>query len=236
MRQHYSLQKWVDFVRNVVRENEKAEMRSHLESGCAACLREVNMWKRLQQVAQRGCAYEPSDGAVRAVNATFANQRTARSRNLKSELATLLFDSFRSPLLAGVRSSGSAARQLLYSANDYRIDVRIEPQTDSEKVVLIGQVLNAADPNERLSRVPVALLKGRRVLSESETTLFGEFQMECALDGGFRLVVTLPGGREVSLPLIEPTFSRGEEIPDRVDVNKVRNRSKVKKKGTRTKV
>jgi hypothetical protein len=232
---HYSLEKWVDFARSVIREDEKAEMQSHLNNGCAQCSKELNLWRRLRQVAQRESAYEPADGAVRTVNAIFANQRGHRTRNLKSGVAALLFDSFRSPLLAGMRSSGSATRQLLYAANNYRIDVRIEPQTDSEKVVLVGQVLNSADPDERLSQVPVALLKGRSVVAESVTSPFGEFQMEGALDGGFRLMVTLPGKREISLPLIEPMFSKGEQIPHSADANKVRGRSRVKKKGTRTK-
>jgi hypothetical protein len=48
-------------------------------------------------------------------------------------------------------------------------------------------------------------------------------------------MVNLPGGREVSLPLIEPTFVQGEEIPDSSDFNKVSRRSSTKKKRTRTK-
>jgi hypothetical protein len=232
---HFSLEKWVDFARNVIREEEKAKMQSHLQSGCSECLKELNLWRRLQQTAQRESTYEPSDGAVRTVNATFANQRIGRPRSAKQEVGALLFDSFRSSAFAGVRSSGSVARQLLYGASSYRIDIRIEPQTDSEKVLLVGQILNSADPSERLSRVQVALMKGRRVLSQSVTTLFGEFQMECALDGGFRLMVTLPDGREVSLPLVEPTFGQGEEIPDATDFNKVSSRPGTKIRRTRTK-
>jgi hypothetical protein len=232
---HFSLEKWVDFARNVIREDEKAKMQSHLQSGCPECLKELNLWRNLQQTARRESAYEPSDGAVRTVTAVFANQRIGRPLSARHEVGALLFDSFRSPGFAGVRSSGSVARQLLYGANSYRIDIRIEPQTDSEKVLLVGQILNSSDPSERLSRLQVALVKGRRVLSQSVTTLFGEFQMECALEGGFRLMVNLPGGTEVSLPLLEPTFSQGQEIPDSSDFNKVSRRSTTKKKRTRTK-
>jgi hypothetical protein len=209
-------------------------MQSHLQSGCSECLKELNLWRRLQQTAQRETSCEPPDGAVRTVNAAFANQRIGRPRSAKHEIGALLFDSFRSPAFAGVRSSGSVARQLLYGASSYRIDIRIEPQTDSEKVLLVGQILNSDDPTERISRVQVALLKGRRVLSQSVTTLFGEFAMECVLDGGFRLMVSLPGGREVSVPLVEPTFGQGEAVPDSSDFNRVSGRSRTKKKRTRS--
>jgi hypothetical protein len=232
---HYSLEKWVDFARNVIREDEKAEMQSHLNDGCTQCSKELSLWRRLRQVAQRESSYEPADGDVRTVNAIFANQRGYRTRNVKSGVAALLFDSFRSPLAAGVRSAGSASRQLLYGAANYRIDIRIEPRIDMEKTVLIGQVLNSADPNERLAEVPVTLLKGKKVLAKCVTSQFGEFQMDCELEGGFRLTVALPGEGEVSLPLIEPTFSLAEPTPHLVNVDKVRRTLRINKKGTRTK-
>jgi len=232
---HYSIEQWIDFARNAMGEDEKVEMQSHLETGCKACSKELSMWQRLQQVARRESAYAPSEGAVRTVNATFVNQSADRLRGAKSQLASLLFDSFRGPLMAGVRSAGSASQQLLYGVGDYRIDVRIEPQMDSEKVVLIGQVLNSADPDERLSTAPVTLLKGRKILAESVTSEFGEFQIECELQGSLRLVVLLHGRAEVSLPLVEPVFSLGEKTPHVAEDNMVRKTSRIKKKGTRTK-
>ena len=232
---HYSIEQWIDFARNAMGEDEKVEMQSHLETGCKACSKELSMWQRLQQVARRESAYAPSEGAVRTVNATFVNQSADRLRGAKSQLASLLFDSFRGPLMAGVRSAGSASQQLLYGVGDYRIDVRIEPQMDSEKVVLIGQVLNSADPDERLSAAPVTLLKGRKILAESVTSEFGEFQIECELQGSLRLVVLLHGRAEVSLPLVEPVFSLGEKTPHVAEDNMVRKTSRIKKKGTRTK-
>ena len=172
---------------------------------------------------------------MRIVNASFSNRPDRQLHHAKSQAASLLFDSFRSPRLAGVRSAESASQQLLYGAGDYRIDVRIEPQMDSEKVILIGQVLNAADPAERLSALPVNLLKGRRILAESVTSQFGEFQIECGLEECFRLTVLLPGGREVSLQLVEPEFMHAETSTQMSENNMIRKTSRIKKKGTRTK-
>ena len=232
---HYSLEKWVDFARNVIGEDERMEMQSHLQTGCADCSKELRMWQRFQQVAGRESTFSPPAGAVRTVNAAFANRSAGGSRQAKSQIASLLFDSFRSPLLAGVRSSESSSQQLLYGAGDYRIDVRIEPQMDSEKVVLIGQVLNSADPDERLSELPVNLLKGSKLLAESVTTEFGEFQIECQLEGSMQLVVMLRGPLKVSLPLIEPVFKPGETTSHITESNTVRWPSRIKRKGTRTK-
>jgi hypothetical protein len=232
---HYSLEKWVDFARNVIGEDERADMQSHLETGCAACSKELSMWQRLQQVARHESAYTPAEGAMRTVNATFANRPISPSSRAKSQLASLLLDSFRGPLFAGMRSSESASQQLLYGAGDYRIDVRIEPQTDSERVVLIGQVLNSAKPDERLSAMSVSLLKGRKILAESVTSDFGEFQIECELQSGIRLVVALSDHKDVSLQLVEPLFTSAKNTPYVADDNKLRKTSRIKKKGTRTK-
>jgi hypothetical protein len=232
---HYSLEKWVDFVRGVVQEDEKREMQTHLETGCKQCSKESGMWQRLQQVARRESAYAPSAGAVRIVNAAFLSRPARQLRHAKPAVASLLFDSFRNPLLAGVRSAASASQQLLYGAGDYRIDVRIEPQMDSEKVVIIGQILNSADPDERVSGALVSLIKGRKTVAESVTSQFGEFQIECELAQSFRLAVLLPGAREVSLQLVEPMGNAAGDSMHVAENNRIRRTLRVKKKGTRTK-
>jgi hypothetical protein len=232
---HYSLEKWVDFVRGVVQEDEKREMQTHLETGCKQCSKELSMWQRLQQVARRESAYAPSAGAVRIVNAAFLSRPARQLRHAKPAVASLLFDSFRNPLLAGVRSAASASQQLLYGAGDYRIDVRIEPQMDSEKVVIIGQILNSADPDERVSGALVSLIKGRKTVAESVTSQFGEFQIECELAQSFRLAVLLPGAREVSLQLVEPMGNAAGDSMHVAENNRIRRTLRVKKKGTRTK-
>jgi hypothetical protein len=232
---HYSSEQWIDFARDVVREREKIEMQRHLKSGCKECWKELGMWQRLHKFALREPAYTPSEGAVRIMNAAFASGPVQRSRrNAKEEVASLLFDSFRSPLLAGVRSTASTSQQLLYGAGNYRIDVRIEPQMDSEKVVLIGQVLNSADPDELLAALPVSVLQGRRMLAESLTSEYGEFQIECGLQESFHISVLLPGGKAVTLHLVEPTGDASKLSGQVIGNNKVRKFAKVKKKGTST--
>jgi hypothetical protein len=229
---HYSLEQWVDFARNVVGEDQKRKMENHLKAECTGCSKELGIWQRLHQAARRESAYVPPDGALRTVNASFADQSLRRIP--AKTVASLLFDSFRSPLLAGTRSTGTASRQVLYGAGTYRIDVRIEPKMDSEKVILIGQVLNSADPEERFPELPVTLFKGRKVLVETTTREFGEFQIECELEGGFRLMVMLPGQTEVTLPLIEPAFATEERSSHNTDINTVKQGSGTGKKGTRT--
>jgi len=78
-------------------------------------------------------------------------------------------------------------------------------------------------------------LKGRKLLAKSVTSQFGEFQIECGLEECFRLTVLLPGGREVSLQLVEPVFIQAEDSVQTAENNKIRKTLRIKKKGTSTK-
>jgi hypothetical protein len=235
---HYSLERWVDFARNVAMdENEKQEMQGHLDSGCKQCSKELRMWQQLQRFTQREATYSPAPAAVRIASARLATESAWGPRRSKPTIASVLFDSSSSPLAFGMRSAGNDSQQVLYGAGTYRIDVRVEPQMDSDKVRLIGQVLNSADPEARLSEIPVTLLKGREILVKSTTSQFGEFEIVGELVGGFRLVVMLPGRREVTLPLIDAVSGSEASGAAHLDASKrVKRKSGGKKKGTRTNV
>jgi hypothetical protein len=199
---HYASEQWVDFARNMIEEEQRMQMQEHVATGCKKCLKLMQLWVRFHQAAQSESKYQVSDGAVRSVKAAFTGRPAKAS---KSAFARLLLDNSRQPLLAGVRSTGAQPRHLLYGTGRYRIDVRIEPQLDSDQVAVVGQILNSRNPGERLGDLPVTLLKGQRVLAKCLTNSSGEFHIECSLDGGFRVCVVLPGGQEIGLPLIDPS-------------------------------
>jgi hypothetical protein len=232
---HFSLENWADFARQVIGEQERAEMQSHLDKdGCRKCSKVLSMWQRVHVVARREHAYQPPDSAVCSMKGTFAIKGRTRATHGIGLVAELLFDSVQNPLAAGARSTGVVPRQLLYAVGDYRVDVRIEPQADSDKANLVGQVLNAVEPN-RVDAVRVALLSDRKPVSESVTNRLGEFQLASDAAGRFHLKVYLPG-REVTLPAIEATPKEIEDLTESTDSTSVNTRSKRRRKGTRKKV
>jgi hypothetical protein len=66
----------------------------------------------------------PTDVIVRAVR-LFRTARTATPSNLRRIFATLQFDSARPTPALGVRAQQSRARQLLYHAEAYDLDLRV---------------------------------------------------------------------------------------------------------------
>jgi hypothetical protein len=228
---HFSLEEWVDFARDVVKGNQKAAMQTHLESGCKPCAKVLGTWTRVREAAIREKAYQPSESAARTVKGLGAIHIPA-----KTSLARLLFDSFSNPIPAGVRSAATVARQLLYGVGAYRIDLRMEPQMDSDKVSLVGQILNSADPARHAVAVPVVLLKGRKVLAESHTNEFGEFHLQCDLEGSLQLRLTLPHGSEVRIPLVEPAKAVAAQSLETLEYSIVTGIIPRKRKSTRRRV
>ncbi|MGB0034352.1 MAG: hypothetical protein WBP79_02630 [Candidatus Acidiferrales bacterium] len=233
---HFTLEKWADFARDVVGEEEKAQMQTHLKSGCKECGKVAGVWKRIYEAARRENSYNPPDSAVRTVKGQGVIHGVGQDRATKPKFADLLFDSFRSPAMAGVRSVSAAARQLLFGAGEYRLDIRIEPNIDSEKVSLLGQILNSSKPNEGVGEASVTLLRGQTVLAESATNQFGEFHLECDLETSLQLRAKLPHGAVVWIPLVEPAGDKSGEGPDLSDSIGVKKILRAVKKRAKKKV
>jgi len=232
---HFSLEKWTDFARDVVGQVEKNAMQNHLETGCKECAKVFGTWKRIHEAARRESAYSPPESVVRTVKGLGAIHGLGRVSRMKSPLPQLLFDSSRSPLPAGVRSQGSAAQQLLYGLNNYRIDLRIQPQEDSDKVAVVGQILDSSDPDRAIGILHVVLRKGKKIIAESVTNRYGEFHLECDLENCLQLHAGLPHGQVVQIPLVEPIAENVPEAPEAIDSYGVRKILKRAKKSTRKK-
>jgi hypothetical protein len=199
---HFGLEEWADFARDLVKKERRIAMQSHLDSGCKECGKVLSMWRRVHEIGQRNAVYEPPSVIVKSIKGMYVVHRPRAVQPKKTTIVQLLFDSFESPQAEGIRSAGPAIRQLLYGTDGYRIDLRIEPQENSEKVVVVGQVLNSQDPGQTLSAAPVTIVKGQKVRAIGVTNRFGEFHVECEVERGLQLRVKLP--QEVlSLPVFE---------------------------------
>jgi hypothetical protein len=176
-------------------------MQTHLEGGCKQCGETLRTWTRVREIARREGSYQPPEGATRSAKSLLP----IHGRPGRASVVRLLFDSFQSPVTAGVRSNVTTSRQMLYGVGTYRIDLRMEPQMDSDKVSLVGQVLNAANPAKAGSQATVTLLRGRKVLAHSQTNALGEFQLECSLEGQLQLLLGLPRARDIRIPLLVPS-------------------------------
>jgi hypothetical protein len=218
---HFSSEQWTDFVRSTLKQEDRQAMQAHLDSGCEQCKADRAAWTQVTGLAAREHAYEPPVAALKMAKAALK----LRTRAARSTIVKLLFDSFQTPVVAGVRSSSSQPRQILYGFDDYRVDLRLEPNFDAEPALLVGQILSTDTPAAGLGRIDVTLTRGGQVLGTAHTNEFGEFQLECDLDGRLELQLTLPGGQAVTVPIVEPAGedrSTGSQVAAEIRLKKKR--------------
>lgn len=197
---HYEPAEWVDFVRALVDEKTHERMQAHLDSGCQECGKFAGVFSDLVRRAAADAACHIPDYAIRNIRSVYALQRPEEVQLLPRTVARLVYDSFREPLLAGVRSQQQAAHQLMYVAGPYAIDLRLEQERGSPHVRLIGQIANQ-DRAAGVPDVPVFLLSRNSVLCRTATNNFGEFAMEYAPSNGLRIFAPIPGENHIEVRL-----------------------------------
>jgi hypothetical protein len=222
---HFSSEQWVDFARDVAGGDQGTLMESHLRTKCKQCARALRVWRHVRDAARREAAYGPPEATVRTVKGRCAIHGEGASERERGKIVKLLFDTLQSPLPEGVRSATPTTRQMLFGAGDYWIDVRFE--SHSEKISLFGQVLNMAAQEKQVEAAPVALLQGRKILAESQTSRLGEFHLACDLTGRLRLRVRLPRGGDISIPLGKPARGIAAKTSSPVDTKRMKRRHAV---------
>ena len=172
---HYTVEQWADFARQITAPDISAKMQRHLDSGCRDCAQSLNAMKKVVELAGREATYEPEPGIVRIAKTLFAGQSQASADRIR-EILPLVFDSFAQPAMVGVRTAVATSRQLLYRKGSCCIDLRIEHVPGAKEAILVGQVLDSGQQGRDVASILVELMTGEKVIASTATTSYGEFQ------------------------------------------------------------
>jgi hypothetical protein len=207
MKEHFREEDWVDFARDQAGSPLRARLMQHLDEGCPRCAKAVRLWKAVLDVAAQQAAYVPPPETVRQARAHFAFHKPEGLVARASRRAALVFDSFRQPLALGVRASGPSPRQLLYRAGRYAVRLRLEPAADTERMSIVGQLLDEhIGPAGAVQDIAVLVMKGRKTLDRTLTNHLGEFLLEPDAAENLRLCV---GVAEIGSFAVEPKARSG---------------------------
>jgi hypothetical protein len=204
---HFSEEDWLDFARGVSGE-AAAEMERHL-SACASCAAAAGFWQETLGAARRLTAHPGADAAARQAAAVFA-LAGPRRRGLAArarEAATLVFDSLRQPVPAGVRAVGPSARHLQFQAGPYAIRLRVESAGDTDRLSIVGQVTDDTNPTRSLGDLAVLALRGKDTVDRTLTNTLGEFHFEPEAADNLRLSVGVPDRGPLTVGLLVRTRS-----------------------------
>lgn len=201
---HPSIERWADLARGVAPAEGRVELEAH-RSICAACRKTVDLLSRLSVVARAEAAWSvPRDVEYRA-KAAFAAARPEQLSRLPLIASKLLFSNHLTPQPAGVRAGAASAQQFthqaLYEAGDYSLDLRIDREPGAPRMLLVGQILDRAQPGRVLAGLPVFLASGSNVVAQTTSNEFGEFALESAPHRRLRLWATVDGAHRIEIPL-----------------------------------
>src|SRR5438128_6459389 len=165
---HFELAEWTDFVRGLVEKSARLPLEHHLASGGRKCRHTADLLRKLVTAARNDSQVQVPDYALRCAHAIFLLQQPEKVHILPRIPARLLYDSFREPLPAGLRTQQRLSRQALYQAGDYSLDLRLENERGTSRVALVGQIQNRKQVGKRLGGgVPVLLVSGKKILAQA---------------------------------------------------------------------
>lgn len=209
--EHYSQKVLIDFVRGVPsfgrssrkQEHALAGLQSHFASGCQSCTATLHFWKQVANLAAVENSYGPPENVVRMAKLEFAAMQSRRPPEAVE--ARIVFDTWQQPALAGVRSVAAAvARQIVYEADGYIVDLRLDRRPHSHTAHLIGQVLDSTSTEKSLGALPVTLCTDRdALLAESKTNSLGEFHLEFTAQHDLQLSIWTHG-KPIRIVLTRP--------------------------------
>jgi hypothetical protein len=177
---------------------------AHLAGGCSDCAAARAWYESVATTARADESVEPPQWLVKRAIKIFDGTRSrgALSKRLGNILATLAYDSFARPALAGARAAETADHQLLYTAADYKIDLLLASSDHGTNMT--GQILRESEYLfESTAGIPLALVVGGKLVHETNTNDVGEFTIP-AIDGG-RYDLRIETG-EVSITVVGLTI------------------------------
>lgn len=119
----------------------------------------------------------------------------------------IIFDSFRSPVPAGVRTPSPGARQLAYQYKSAVIDLSIEFPEGSGRTSIAGQLVDG-ERKAMTDGLSVLLVSGAGTLARTATNQFGEFHLEFESTESVSLEIRLGERSWVLVPLGKMDWAR----------------------------
>ena len=128
---HLSAENIVDYMDGRASDVDKSTFEAHLAS-CQECSGLRQEFQDLTEHMREDASYEPPDAVLEQGISVFQPVMQPEAGGLRKIIATLVFDTFDQPMLAGVRRVGVPPRQLLFRAGDVDVDVKIESMEANE--------------------------------------------------------------------------------------------------------
>ncbi len=193
--QHIPFARLADLAEGRASADERPASMAHL-SNCSECTRQLKRLGELLMLMRTDTATDaPRDVRAFAVGLFSGRESSREPSLLRRIVAALSFDSSSNLAPAfGVRSGQATSRQLLYSAEENDIDLRIT--AEDETWIVAGQVLGDDCSGGRVE------IEGAGELAQAELNELCEFTLPPVAAGSYTLRLRLRDA-EVEIPQLE---------------------------------
>lgn len=179
---HLSAEGALDLIDNKASQDQVQFWKTHILT-CSSCDTQLKAWQEIRDLLKRENLESAPEFVIKAANSIF--EPPAARRSLREVVASVLFDSFSQPALAGARGA-SAARQLLLSAEEFDVHLRVSAAGNERRIA--GQILSRnKDTDVRGTRLH--LLRDGKRIDTAEADRFGEFEFFEVTDGPLELEI-----------------------------------------------
>jgi len=185
---HLSTEIALDFIGGRLDPEQSGFWQKHLEL-CNDCTLEVGHWRQLGTDLKRSHLESAPDQELQKAMHIYPQKPDGSGSRVRSVLASLVFDSFMQPALAGARGTTAAARQLVMRAEEFDIHVKIWGEDEHKQ--MLGQLL----PRRGEDFVHTArfhLLRNGERIESTVVDEMGEFHFSDVPDGNLSLQIDLP--------------------------------------------
>ena len=190
---HITVENLINYMDGQSTDVEKSTLDNHLAI-CAECSELKQEFQALMTRLREDSSFEPPADVVQWGISLFQPVMQPESKGtLRKIIASLVFDTYDQPALAGVRRVGAPPRQLLFRAGDVDVDVKIESMEANDRITLVGQVLSSTA--KFFDNTPVKLESHGIVRYRTRTNVVGEFSFDEVPKDTYHLSVDLPEGQ-----------------------------------------
>ena len=184
----------IDYLDNKTDAKDGERIALHLATDCADCAATQNWYLQTRSIAATDDSVEPPAWVIKRAFRIFETQRPRLAERLGQAIASLVFDSFARPAVAGIRSTETTNRQLLYIAGNYSIDLQIAASGQSH-AELVGQILREGETSfESVANLKLELSAEGKKIFETFTNDMGEFAISNLEQGIYDLQVETAEG------------------------------------------
>ena len=184
---HLSSEEALDIIEGRATEDQVRFWRHHAQ-GCSSCEEQLVDWTAMHSLLKRQNLESAPETSIRMAHAIFQPPAVEESSGIRQIIASLVYDSFSEPALAGARGS-AAPHQFLLSAMEFDIHIRVWEAGPERR--LTGQIMSR-DKKVDLQGAQLHLLHQGKRFGSTEADKFGEFEFEEVPKGSLYLQVDLP--------------------------------------------